>query len=79
MHAKWEEHSLLLIHSGLQFGGELIKLGRQEQEAWSLTSLHSEFGPHGDGWHGFITTGSSSKMKFKINWVKFGCKIYIHT
>lgn len=36
--------------------------GEQEQEGASLTTLHSEFGPHGEGSHGFCdTTGSGAK------------------
>lgn len=30
--AKLDEHSPLLIHSGLQFGGDPIKSGKQEQD-----------------------------------------------
>lgn len=62
MHAKWFAHSLLAIHSGLQFGGEPIKSIRQEQDGLSLTTLHSAFGPQGDGWQGFSITGSSTKI-----------------
>lgn len=40
MQAKWLAHSLLLIHSGRQFGGEPIKSGKQEQEGESPTLLH---------------------------------------
>lgn len=50
-------HSELATHSGLQFGGEPMKVCRQEQTAWSLISLHWLFGPQGEGWHGFV--GSS--------------------
>ena len=36
--------------------------GEQEQEGASLTTLHSELGPHGDGSHGFCgTCGSGAK------------------
>lgn len=70
MQAKWFAHSLLLIHSGLQFGGVPINSGKQEHEGESLMTLHSAFEPHGDGWQGFvwIVMGSSSKKK--------GVKIY---
>lgn len=54
MQAKWLEHSLLLTHSGLQFGGDPINCGKHEQEGLSLITWHWAFGPHGDGWHGFI-------------------------
>lgn len=46
-------HSLLLTHSGLQFGGEPINSGRQEHEGDWPWILHCEFGPHGDGIQGF--------------------------
>lgn len=45
-------HSLLLIHSGLQFGGDPIYSCKQEHEGESLITLHSELGPHGLGLHG---------------------------
>lgn len=54
IHAKWLEHSELLIHSGLQFGGEPMNSFKQLQDGDSPIGRHSEFGPHGDGWHGFI-------------------------
>lgn len=54
MQAKLKEHSLLLTHSGLQFGGELINPGKQEHEGDSPDILHCELGPHGDGRQGFI-------------------------
>lgn len=49
MQAKFEAHSLLLEHSGLQFGGTPIYRGRQEQDGEVPETLHCEFGPHGDG------------------------------
>lgn len=55
MQYKWVGHSLLLTHSGLQFGGEPIKSGKQEHDGdWPWT-LHCEFGPQGDGTQGFPT------------------------
>lgn len=45
--ARWLAHSLLLIHSGLQFGGAPTKLGRQEQDGESPNTSQREFGPHG--------------------------------
>lgn len=60
MQARLLLHSLLLIHSGLQFGGELINSGRQEQEGKSFTTWHWEFGPQIADWHGLIGTGNGS-------------------
>lgn len=49
MHARLSAHSLLLIHSGRQFGGMPIKLGRQEHDGELFITLHKEFGPQGVG------------------------------
>ena len=46
MQAKLLEHSLLLTHSGLQFGGEPIKSGKQAQDGLSLIVWYMELGPH---------------------------------
>lgn len=59
--AKLKEHSLFVIHSGLQLGGVPIKSGKQEQEGESLIILQAEFGPQGDGSHGL--TGFISKTE----------------
>lgn len=40
MQAKWLEHSVLLTHSGRQFGGEPINSGRHEQDGESPETLH---------------------------------------
>lgn len=48
------EHSGLITHSGLQFGGLPMKLGKQEQDGEPLISLHSLFDPQGEGTHGFL-------------------------
>lgn len=46
-------HSELPTHSGLHDGGLPKKLGWQEHTAWPLVTLHTLFGPHGDGSQGF--------------------------
>lgn len=51
---------MLLAHSGLQLGGEPIYPEMHAQEGESLTTLHSEFGPQGEGWHGFNFGGGIS-------------------
>lgn len=66
MQARLLTHSELLTHSGLQFGGEPMNSGRQEQEGESPTSLHCELGPQGEGWHGFTRTGGISAVKNSI-------------
>ena len=38
--AKLSPHSLLLIHSGRQLGGEPLNSGKQEQEGDSPDTLH---------------------------------------
>lgn len=55
MQDKWIGHSLLLTHSGLQFGGDPINSAKHEQEGESPWTLHWEFGPHGDGMQGLPT------------------------
>lgn len=57
---------MLLTHSGLQFGGDPMNSGKQEQDGESPTGLHCELGPHGVGWHGFVGTTVSSKICNKI-------------
>lgn len=64
MQAMWFGHSLLLVHSGLQFGGTPINSGIQEQEGESLILWQIELGPHGDGSQGLIWGGDS---RAKIN------------
>lgn len=63
MHAKLLLHSLLLMHSGLQFGGDPMNSGRHEQEGESPATLHIELGPQGEGSQGLIiTNGTSAKI-----------------
>lgn len=73
MHAKWLEHSELLAHSGRQLGGVPINSAKQEHEGVSLISLHSEFGPHGDGWQGFMGAcwGGCSTTKQHCLYISF--------
>lgn len=50
MHARLVGHSLFTWHSGLQLGGDPIKVGEQEQEGMlSADTAHCEFNPHGEG------------------------------
>lgn len=51
-------------HSGRQFGGAPYIPVRQEQTARFSTTLHSAFGPHGDGIHG--ETGGDGDFSTKI-------------
>lgn len=67
IHAKWEGHSLLLMHSGLQFGGEPKNPPRQEHEGVSPITRHSAFVPQGDGAQGFACiTGSDADEKREV-------------
>lgn len=67
IHAKLLRHSLLLIHSGLQLGGEPIYSGRHAQEGASFITWHTALAPQGDGWHGFSgITGWGAKEKNMI-------------
>ena len=80
MHAKWLEHSLLLIHSGLQFGGEPRKSGKQEHDGLSPDTLHWALGPQGDGIQGLVggAWGSSANGK-KSNNFGYSLKMEIVT
>lgn len=62
-HARCPEHSSLLLHSGLQYGDCPWKPSKHVHDGASLVSLHIEFGPHGDGKHGFVGSGSFSAAK----------------
>lgn len=62
IHANLSAHSLLLIHSGLQYGGDPTYSGKQEHDGKPLRTLQTAFDPHGDGWQGSTKTGSSSKI-----------------
>lgn len=58
--------SELTTHSGLQLGGLPIKLSMQAHDGSLFIAWHTEFGPHGDGTHGFkLGVGSSvNKLNF---------------
>lgn len=62
MHANLSAHSLLLIHSGLQFGGDPIYSGKHEQDGNSLITLQIAFCPQGDGRQGSTYDGTSSTI-----------------
>lgn len=64
MQAKLLGHSEFIVHSGLQFGGLPMKLGKQEHEGEPPISLHSLFGPHGEGTHGLVMIGSCTGGSF---------------
>lgn len=64
MHAKLDGHSLLLEHSGLQYGGEPKKSGMQVHDGVPATSLQMEFAPHGDGVQG-VTSSATGSTKEK--------------
>lgn len=49
-------HSALMVHSGLQLGGEPAYSGKQEHDGIPPLSLHCEYGPHGEGRHGSVIT-----------------------
>lgn len=57
LQALLNKHSELTTHSGRQPGGLPTYSRKHEQTAWPWFSLHSLFGPHGEGWHGFIFGG----------------------
>lgn len=79
-------HSLLVIHSGRQYGGFPIKPLKQVQDDVSPTSRHKAFGPHGDGMQGVFLGGFSSKKNYFINYMRIfvfgfqyiGLRIYFY-
>lgn len=56
--------SELTTHSGRHVGGLPMYPGTQVHTACPLTSLHWLFGPQGEGWHGFVTTGTTIRKLF---------------
>jgi len=53
-----------VIHSGLQFGGDPMKLGRHEHDGDSPWTLHWELGPQGEGIQGLPTYCGESVATF---------------
>lgn len=52
------------MHSGRQFGGAPLYSGKQAHKGLSPFTLQIEFGPHGDGSHGFTGIGSATIKLF---------------
>lgn len=65
MHALLLGHSLLIVHSGLQLGGDPINSFWQVHTACEFTSRHRLFGPQGDGVHG-ASFSTSENSKFSL-------------
>lgn len=57
--AKLLAHSALIRHSGRQFGGDPMYVGKQEQDGMFPTAWQMEFKPQGDGTHGLVGVGAS--------------------
>lgn len=58
MQARLLGHSEFETHSGRQCGAEPTKPGKHEQDGDPPISLHSAFGPHGEGWQGYFGVSS---------------------
>lgn len=71
MQALLEAHSELTVHSGLQPGGEPIKLDIQEQTLWPLTARHILLGPQGFGLQGVVISGTGSERDEKIKSIEY--------
>lgn len=65
--AKWYEQSLLLTHSGRQFGGDPIYSGKHEHDGDVPCTWHCEYGPQGEGIQGFWMGSSSIIAIFESN------------
>lgn len=62
MQAWLDGHSLLLVHSGLQYGGDPENSGIHVHDGVPDISLHMELGPQGDGVQGDTSAvGGSEK------------------
>lgn len=57
-----------MAHSGLQYGAAPSIPGKQEHTGLESITLHSAFGPQGDGIHGLIGgwIGFSSKISVSV-------------
>lgn len=63
IHAIFDRHSVLLVHSGRQLGGAPRNSGKHLHNGLSPFSEHSELGPHGEGKHGFTLMGGVAARK----------------
>lgn len=50
------------MHSGRQFGGLPKNSSTQAHDGAPFTSLHIEFGPHGEGIHGLTYIAGSTSV-----------------
>lgn len=62
-HARFEGHSELDMHSGLQFGGLPTKFCTHEHTGWLFVSRQTELGPQGEGMQG---CSGSRKIGFSV-------------
>lgn len=63
VHASFLGQSELITHSGLQVGGAPTNPLMQLHTACMLFCLHWLFGPHGDGLHGLLTEGATTRLE----------------
>lgn len=68
-----------MVHSGLQFGGDPMYVGKQEHEGAPPISRHSLLGPHGDGMHGFFIETSTAAAKIFYWEYKIVPVIFLYT
>lgn len=54
MQARFDGQSGFIIHSGRQFGGVPMYDDKHEHDGLLPEDIHWEFGPHGEGTHGFL-------------------------
>ena len=71
MQAILAEHSALIVHSGLQFGGLPLYVGKQEHDGTPPISRHSENMPQGDGMHGSLVTSLTTGGLTATNYEQF--------
>lgn len=68
LHALFGEQSVFIVHSGRQpTYGSPRYCGKHEQ----IPSLHTVFGPQGDGLHGFVVGNVIISMQIVLKSIKF--------
>lgn len=77
LQASFSEHSALIVHSGRHEGGLPMYVGRQEQTAWLLISLHWLFCPHGLGLQGRVFATGTMCINLLLNILSYADDIKI--
>lgn len=72
MHVWLVGQSVFIMHSGLQFGGDPMKVDKQVHKGFCwVDTLQCAFGPHGDDLHGSLEGSSYGRSNKKDSQVHF--------